>query len=197
MLHLPLLLTLFALLSSPVFADTPRPPENPGTGQDKSAPATLELAKAAYLQGEWKRARSLFLQALRENPEEAETVRKYLALVKAGERSGIKPVDLRARMANAKIDTIEFKDLPARAAVLLLQQKVAAKYQEKFEPNFVFKDADLTTLVSLSLADIPASEVLRYIMELTGNQAVYDTHAIVISRAARAKTGEASPGAKP
>lgn len=159
------------------------PAEEAPAREERTAEQSLDLGKAAYYDGEWRKARNLFLEALRKDPAKVETVRKYLSLVKTGERTGKRPVHLQSVLKRTMIDEITFEDLTVTNAVKLLNQKIAARHDGKFQPNVIFKDAASDAKLTLSLADIPADEVLRYIVELSGNQAVYEPHAIVISRA--------------
>ena len=78
------------------------------------------------------------------------------------------------------LGTLRLGRLSVDKALNYLKQKVTESTGGQLKPNFIVKGIPKGK-ITLDLGDLPASEVLRYIAELSGYQLSYDPHAAVLS----------------
>ena len=88
-------------------------------------------------------------------------------------KHGVRPVNLEARLANVIVRKVKFDDLSVDKALAFLKANVTESTSGQLKPNFIVKGKP-TNKMTLDLGDLPASEVLRYIAELSGYQLRYD-----------------------
>ena len=112
------------------------------------------------------------------------TARAYLSRInyqlKAGADKGVNSLESKA--AALILPTIEFQDATLGSVIEFLPKKAAELTEKKFEPSIIFKgpaEELERKKVTLRLVNIPMSEVLRYVGELTEVKFVYEKHAIV------------------
>lgn len=173
-----LVLGLPALLSAAVFAE--------------SAAELLSEAQAAYLRGDMETAKRNFELVYRMDPRNATAI-GYLRRIKMQEaKMGAGPKQEKV-LAALIIPQVQFKEATLGAALEYLKQAAAKASDGKTAVNFVVAPeipVD-TTIVTLSLANVPFTEVLRYVGNLANVTFSYDQYAISVkpkSAAAAATT---------
>jgi hypothetical protein len=86
-------------------------------------------------------------------------------------------------MKQTKIAKVEYSDAAVSECLESLTEQIKEATGQKFSPNFIIKDpAGKLKLnhVSLSLSNIPASQVLQYIASSAQCKIIYEEHAIVV-----------------
>jgi hypothetical protein len=146
--------------------------------REKSATAFIQ-GKKAYQSGEYREARAYLLKAIKEDPTN-KRAQEYLRHVQSAAKHGVRPVNLEARLASVIVRKVKFDHLSVDKALAFLKAKVTESTSGQLKPNFIVKGKS-TNKITLDLGDLPASEVLRYIAELSGYQLSYDPHAAVLS----------------
>jgi len=160
----------------------------------KSATAFIQ-GKKAYQAGDYREARAYLLKAIKEDPANKQA-QQYLRHVQAAAKHGAKPVNLEARLGSVMVRQVKFDELPVDKALNYLKQKVTESTGGQLKPNFIVKGTSKGK-ITLDLGDVPASEVLRYIAELSGYQLSYDPHAAVLSSKTVPTIQEQHPTSKP
>jgi hypothetical protein len=66
------------------------------------------------------------------------------------------------------------------------------KTEGKVVPNFIVKDPVLAAKpVSLNLSNLPMTEIIQYLAQMTGAKATYDQHVVVFSSVGSETVSEA------
>jgi hypothetical protein len=137
-------------------------------------------AVRAFQAGDYATAKSLFESLLSIDPKNV-TARNYLRVIAQRERTG---PGLEAALRKIVIPTVNFRDTTVREAVAFVSQKVGELSGGKQSVNVVWmvppEQAD-SARVTLSLQNVPASEVLRYIGDASNLRFSYDPLALKIS----------------
>ena len=139
-------------------------------------------AKVAYDAQDYEKAAIGFRKVLKYQPGYI-YARKYLTLTEAEIRKGgSKSVSLESKLAKLKIPSVEFADTDLGAVLTYLSQKSAEISGGKVVANFIYKgpaDDKQTKTVSLRLSNVPLTEVIRYVGQLTSTKFRYDEFAVV------------------
>ena len=151
--------------------------------------AAFEKGKAYYQGGHYKQARAQFLEAMKENPQNTRA-QQYLRHVQAAAKHGVKPANLKAKLDSITVREVKFEEVAVADALAFVRAKVVESTGGQLRPNFILKESTKSK-VTLDLGGLPASEVLRYIAELSGLQVTYDPHAAVFSKKTSAPTTSA------
>ncbi len=146
--------------------------------REKSTTA-LSQGKKAYQSGEYREARAYLLKAIKEDPAN-KRAQEYLRHVQVAAKHDIKPTHLEARLGSVTVRQVKFEQLSVDKALAFLKVKVTESTSGQLRTNFILKGKSEAT-ITLDLGDLPASEVLRYIAELSGYQLSYDPHAVVLT----------------
>ncbi|MFT4638696.1 MAG: hypothetical protein ACI8T1_002019 [Verrucomicrobiales bacterium] len=93
----------------------------------------------------------------------------------------VKPTNLKAKLGTITIREVKFEEVAVADALAFLRAKVVESTGSQLRPNFILRE-QTTSKVTLALGGLPASEVLRYIAELSGLEVSYDPHAAVLSK---------------
>lgn len=140
-------------------------------------------AEAAYRKGDLKTAKTAVRNALAINRNHGPS---YALNIQLNKKSTNKSFQVRARektFASVIVPIIDFKDLPLEDALSTLSMQVEKQSKDKVIPNFVIQDpsgALKSKSVTLNMRQVPANVVLNYLMNLTGANAKFDQHAVVI-----------------
>jgi hypothetical protein len=136
-------------------------------------------AVRAFHAGDYATAKSLFESLLSMDPKNF-AARNYLRAIEERERSG---PGLESALSKIVIPTVDFQDVTVREAVAFVSQKVRELSDGKQSVNVVWMVTAEQTAgarVTLSLQNVPASEVLRYIGDASNLQVSYDALAVKI-----------------
>ena len=136
-------------------------------------------AVRAFQAGDFTTAKSLFQSLLEIDPKNP-AARNYLRAIALREGGG---PGLEASLKNITIPAVDFRDVTVREAVAFVAQKVQEISEGKQSVNVVWMvPPEMTegTRVTLSLRNVPASEVLRYIGDASNLRFTYDARALKI-----------------
>jgi hypothetical protein len=136
-------------------------------------------AVRAFQAGDYATAKSLFESLLSLEPKNF-AARNYLRAIAQREKSG---ASLEGALRKILIPTVDFRDATVREAVAFVSQKVRELSGGKQSVNVVWMvspEQTASARVTLSLRNVPASEVLRYIGESSNLQFSYDALAVKI-----------------
>jgi hypothetical protein len=151
-------------------------------------------AVRAFQAGDYATAKSLFESLLAMDPKNP-AARTYLRAIALREGEG---PSLQASLRNINIPAVEFRDVTVREAVAFVAQKVHELSGGKRSLNVVWmvpSETTESTRITLSLQNVPASEVLRYIGDASNLRLTYDAHAVKIRPMTRpsAEAAEETP----
>jgi len=136
-------------------------------------------AMRAFREGDYATAKSLFESLLAVDPRNP-AARTYLRAIAVREGSG--PTLLSA-LRKINIPSVDFRDVSVREAVAFVAQKVDELSGGERSLNVVWLVPPETTQdkrVTLSLQNVPAAEVLRYIGDASDLKFTYDAYAVKI-----------------
>lgn len=151
-------------------------------------------AVRAYSAGDYTTAKSLFESLLAENPRNA-AAQSYLKMIAAKQREG---TSLEATLKKVVIPKVDLHDATVQESVAFVAQHVKDLTKGKQIVNVVWlvPPADTNNTVTLSLENVPATEVLQYIADIAKLKLEYDPMALKIKPAEPA-TAAATPAAAP
>lgn len=139
-------------------------------------------AKAAYDAQDYEKAEAGFRKVLKYQPGYI-YARKYLTLTEEKVKSGgSKAVSLESKLAQLKIPSVEFNETDLGTVMIYLSQKSAEVSGGKVVANFIYKGSaedKQAKPVTLKLSNVPLTEVIRYVGQLTGTKFKYEEFAIV------------------
>lgn len=119
--------------------------------------------------------------------------RNYAGKCRAEIAKGAGPKnETEARVAQVIIPEINLTDAPIGDVLTYLTDRAGELTGGKFVPNFIYKGTSeqrAETLISLSLRNVPMTEAIRYIGQLSRTDFRYDAHAIV----ATPREGQTAP----
>jgi len=151
-----------------------------------AAPSNLQKvyneAKANYNAGNYEEAAIGFQKVLKYQPGYI-YARKYLAQTEAKiKQGGNTKVSLESKLAKLKISSLEFADTDLGSAMAFLTQKSEEISGGKVVANFIYKGPSTdkkSKTITLKLSNVPLTEVIRYIGQLTDTRFKYEEFAVV------------------
>jgi hypothetical protein len=155
----------------------------------------LTEAQRDYLRGDADNAKQKFKMVLESDPRNV-TAQNYLRMIAVQEKSGNGAGQLEKQLQALILPRVELKDATFGTALEYLKQNAAKVSEGKTKVSFVVQvPADIadSKKVTLSLTNVPFTEVLRYMGELTGFRFAIEKYAIFVKE----KTGAPSPSAQP
>ncbi|CAN5684971.1 hypothetical protein BH09VER1_BH09VER1_03420 [soil metagenome] len=152
-------------------------------------------AVRAYGAGDYTTAKSLFEALLSENPRNT-SAQTYLKMIAAKQREG---GGLEATLKKVIIPKVDLHDSTVQEAVTFVAQRVKDITKGKQVVNVVWlvPPADTNSAVTLTLENVPATEVLQYIADIAKLKLEYDPMALKIKPAADPATAAAAPAPTP
>ncbi len=163
--------------------------------QSEDLNAVYQQGRAAFYQGDFAKAQQLLSRVAAANPKHPDTVR-MLAYIRANHRQ----VDttLKDQYATVILPKVEMADVTLTEAIEGLRALSKNASNGKVVPNVIVKGEELgQRKLSLSLANIPLTEALSYVTQLTSSKATYDKHAVILTTMADTLTSTAETTAKP
>lgn len=170
---LPLAL-LSCLLSGPVL---PVSAQTQTTTQD-----LLSAAQTAYIRGDLPAAKRDFEMVNRIDPRNQLAI-NYLRIIKTQEAKMPRGNEQERMLSQVIIPKIEFQDATLGSIIDYLRGAVAKATEGKQAVNFVValpEEQARTQTVTLKLNNVPFTEVLRYLGELSNVQFEYEKYAIKV-----------------
>jgi hypothetical protein len=160
----------------------------------QGTPELLKEGQAAFLRGDLSTAKQHFERVYQIDPRNTLAI-AYLRRIKMaqGTQKGAAP-SREKEFAAMILPKVEFRQISLGDALEALRQQCARLYPEKVPVSFVLPEEKLASAqITLSLAQIPLTEALRYVAELARATVTYEPYAIVI-RPVSAGTPPAQPG---
>jgi hypothetical protein len=144
-------------------------------------PDLYTSAQRDYLAGRLDAAKAKFEQMLAADPNDTRA-QKYLKMIEAAPR---KPgaSSLEKKLSGVVLPRVEFKDATFSSCIEFIRQEVEKQTDGEFRPNFVLNipNEKAEHAITLSLRNIPAREVLRYLGDLASLRFSFQEHAIVVT----------------
>lgn len=140
--------------------------------------AIFQQARQLYYQGRYKEAKPLLEQVVAADPRHTQS-QAMLARIKMEEKQGPTLAD---QLAGIVIPKIEFSEVTVPEALEGLKVLAKNATDGKAAPNFIVRNGEaMTRPISLKLENIPLSDALRYVAELSGTICRYEKNAVVFS----------------
>lgn len=148
-----------------------------------------------YNKGQYGEALMNFEKVLAERPDFV-YARNYLAKCQTAITKGLGPKnDLEGRLAKVIVPEINFADAPLGDVLDYFSSRAGELSGGSVALNFLYKGSSeqrLGTLITLNLRNVPISEAIKYVVQLSGSTVKYEEHAVVITPSSSAPS-TASP----
>ncbi len=108
--------------------------------------------------------------------------------------------DLRADLAKIILPKVTFEDAPIGDVMAYLSQRAEELSAGKTVPNFIYKgtaEQRTNVTLSLNLRNVPMTEAIRYIGQLSNSRIDYEEHAVVVNPSRGASSISAAPVTNP
>jgi len=137
-------------------------------------------AVKAFQAGDYATAKSLFESLLDTDPRNP-SAQNYLRII-AHREKGLSGIE--GALSKIIVPKVELKNTSVQESVAFLSQRVKELSDGKQALNVVWlTPPDLNTKVNLSLQNVPATEVLRYITDACNLKVEYEPYAVKIKPA--------------
>jgi hypothetical protein len=156
--------------------------QNANPAPARSADTLYRQGLAAEKAGDPNAARIAYAEAVRLQPGHA-NARYRLGELKI-HAPAIAAKGREAKFGAVLVPEFRVEDASLKECLDALEIIVSKQSKEAVSPNFILQDPKnqlSAAKISLNLKSIPASGVLRYLLEQSGAKARYDEHAIVIA----------------
>lgn len=155
---------------------------------EPTAPTPAQLAEAYYARGiaaekagDVTTARTAYTKALQANPNHA-NCRFRLKQLEL-DKDSIAARGREGQFAKVLIPVVQIDGATLQESLDHLAAMVTKESKNQLTPNFVVQDPQnklANTKINLNLKNIPASAVLKYLLDQSKAKARYDEHAVVI-----------------
>lgn len=153
------------------------------TGLAQETPAhVLSQAQDALAKGDTDTAKERFSFVLQIDPGN-DTATRFLKMIESQEEKAGKVGVLEIQLKKLILPQVELKDSTFDTALDYLRQLATKNSGGKINASFVVQvpqDDTVTKKITLSLRNIPFTEVLHYMSELTGYKFTIEKYAIVV-----------------
>lgn len=154
--------------------------------------AVFQQGRAAFYRGDFATAQQLLARVAAVNPRHPETV-NMLAYIKANGK--LTDPTLERQYAAIILPKVEFSEVTLSEALEGLRMLAKNASGGKVTPNVIVRGEDVAQRkLSINLSNVPLTEALNYVGQLTNTRLTYDKHAVIISSMADlgSATAEAS-----
>ena len=149
-------------------------------GEDLNA--VFQQGRQAYFRGDLATAEQLLTRVQAANPNHFQT-NAILAQIKVAKKDSTPT--LRKTYEGVTVPRIEFTEVTLPEATTALRTLASNASAGKVVPNFIVKDSDKQTKpITLSLKDVPLTEAINYLAQMSGTKATYEAHAVVFGSVA-------------
>ena len=159
----------------------------------------LTAGQTAYMKGDLESAKKSFQTAYKLDPKNQVAI-GFLKKIAGDEKNKPQVTTLQKQLEKLIVPRVEFREATLGSALDFLKQAAAKNSDGKVVVSFVVQLPEgqaKTQTVTLALANIPYSEVLRYLGEVAKVDFTYDKYAIVVKPRGGAATPEVAPVANP
>ena len=155
----------------------------PVQGQEKrSLESVYKNGVALYEAGKYAEALSEFQTVIKASPRYA-PARSYAAKCELAIKQGGGPKEtLEAKLGQIQVPAVEFQDTPLHSVFEYLTKKSEELSGGKVIANFIYKGSEedrQKTLVTLRLNNVPMTEVIRYVGQLSATKFSYEEFAVL------------------
>lgn len=151
-------------------------PVMPGHGSDMEA--VFQQARTLFYQGRYKEAKPLLQQVVAADPRHTQS-QAMLARINIEEKQGPTLAD---QLASVTLPRIEFDHVTVPEALDGLKALAKNATDGKFVPNFLVHNGDaMTKPITLKLENIPLSDAIKYVAQLSGTVCRYEKNVVVFS----------------
>jgi len=159
----------------------------------------LTDAQTAYMRGEVESAKATFQMVNKLDPKN-QTAIAFLRRIQVEQAAKGGGGSVEKKFAAVILPQVEWRDATLRETLEFLRKKVNEAPGNKPQVNFVLQVPEerlAAARITLSLSNLPFTEVLRYVGGMAGVSFTYDQYAILVKPAAAAPTAtnKASPQA--
>ena len=154
----------------------------------------LTAGQTAYMKGDLESAKKSFQTAYKLDPKNQVAI-GFLKKIAVDEKNKPQVTTLQKQLEKLIVPRVEFREATLGSALDFLKQAAAKNSDGKVVVSFVVQLPEgqaKTQTVTLALANIPYSEVLRYLGEVAKVDFTYDKYAIVV-KPRGAATAAATP----
>lgn len=146
-----------------------------------STTALYSEAQRAYLAGDTAGAKEKFLTVLQADPTNV-GAKNYLKSIITAEKKDQKSV-LSTQLAGLIVPKVSFKEASFDSVLDYLKVKASELSENKIATSFVLQlppDFAKQTPITLELSNVPFTEILRYLGEMTATKFEIQQYAIVV-----------------
>tara|TARA_R110002096_G_scaffold131258_2_gene280976 strand:- start:1071 stop:1895 length:825 start_codon:yes stop_codon:yes gene_type:complete len=176
---------LFALIVAPL--------------QAADSKTVYKKAVELYNQQKYGEALPLFVAIVNANPS-SPYARSYAAKCKSAIAKGTTPINnTEGQLAAITIPQVNFSDAPIGDVLDYFSARAQELTGGKVSPNFIYKgtpDQRQNTLISLTLKNVPMTEAIKYVGQLSGSRVSYEQHAIVVDPGQSSSVPTTTPDAQ-
>lgn len=143
--------------------------------------ALYKRGLAAYEGGNFETALKIFTDLAKRHPNHAK-IRYYQRNARLRVAAGAPKPGLEAQLRAINIAEISLEDASLDLVFQYLSQKASELTGGKVTANFIYrgpKEEHEKGQISLKLSNVPLTEVIRYVGEMSGTHFKYEQHAIV------------------
>ena len=160
----------------------------------ESTQELLTAAQIAYGKGDIETAKKNFQAVNKADPKNQVAI-GFLRKIAVEEAKKPAPSTTQKQLEKLMLPKVEFRDATFASVLDFLKQAATKNSDGKITVSFVMQipEDQKTQTVTLSLANVPYSEVLRYLGELAKVEFVYDKYAIVVKPKSGAAAAETAP----
>ena len=147
-----------------------------------SAAKEYSEAQRAYLAGDTETAKTKFQEVLAIDPTNS-GAKNYLRTILMAEKKD-KKSPLAGQLKTLIVPKVSFKEASLASVLDFLKSKAAEISANKVAPSFVLKlpaDFATQTPITLELSNVPFTEILRYLGDLTSTKFDIQEYAIVVT----------------
>jgi hypothetical protein len=142
----------------------------------------LTQAQVAYQKGEVETAKKLFKAVLQADPRNPTAI-SFLRMIAGSEKTKPAGASIQKQLETLIVSKVDFKEATLGSVLDFLKQTAAKNSDGKIAVNFVVQlpeDQLQSKPVTLSLTNVPMSEVLRYLGALADIDFAYEKYAILV-----------------
>ncbi len=156
--------------------------------------AVFQQGRAAFYRNDYATAYQLLSRVAAANPKHTET-NNMLAFIRSNHK--IDEGTLKQKYATVILPKLDMQDVTLAEAIDGLRTLSKNASGGKVTPNLMIKGADIgERKLTLALSNIPLTEALNYITQLTNTKATYDKHVVILSGTADVLTSSAEADVK-
>lgn len=144
----------------------------------------FQMGRAAYYKGDMETAYRLLSMVEASKPSHFET-KALLSQIRAQRKTGTDTV--KPSYEKVILPKVEFTEVTLSEALEGLRALSKSATDGKVVPNIIIKDPTLSSKeLTLSIRNVPLTDAIRYMADMTGASAFYDRHAVILTPVASA-----------